>query len=318
MDPVIGGALIGGAANLISNVFGSSSTRNTNKTNLKIAQMNNEWSEKMLDKQNQYNLAQWQREADYNTEMWNKTNEYNSAVNQSARFREAGLNPALMMGSGNSGVASSSSAPSGNSVGLPSPSGATMQSFTPDFSGISSSIQGALMMASQLSKNSAEVDLLKAQRDTMLAESKAKIAEMFESTRGKKYDTDYRELTESLNVTNLNEEYLGRVNSRLLQDQQMLLMRQTEILNDIQITNLPQQMRADISLKLAQAEGISMTDLAKDLKFFEKKYNIRISKEDLRMIYEAYKKKHIFAPYKSDAATIGGVIGDKIKRLWKD
>lgn len=48
---------------------------------------------------------QWQED------MWNKTNEYNSPVMQMQRFKEAGLNPHLIYGQGNSGNAAMASQP---------------------------------------------------------------------------------------------------------------------------------------------------------------------------------------------------------------
>lgn len=55
-----------------------------------------EWSEKMYG-----------RQRDDSIEFWNMQNEYNSPHNQMARLREAGLNPNLMYGQGNTGNAPS-------------------------------------------------------------------------------------------------------------------------------------------------------------------------------------------------------------------
>ena len=93
--------MLGAGSGLLSNLFNFGANKNTNKTNLKIAQMNNEWSEKMMQKQ-----------MDYNTDMWNKTNAYNDPTNQRARLERAGLNPSLMMNGGSAGIASAASGPS--------------------------------------------------------------------------------------------------------------------------------------------------------------------------------------------------------------
>ena len=55
-------------------IFGANQI--SNKQNYQIAQMNNQWSEKMMQKQ-----------MDYNTMMWNKQNEYNDPKNQVARLQ---------------------------------------------------------------------------------------------------------------------------------------------------------------------------------------------------------------------------------------
>ena len=106
-DPLsIGAAAIAGGSSLLGGLLNLGSTNSTNRTNMRIAQMNNEWSERMMDKQNAYN-----------TDMWNKTNEYNSAVNQRKRLEEAGLNPYMMLNGGSAGSASSQT-----SAGINAPS----------------------------------------------------------------------------------------------------------------------------------------------------------------------------------------------------
>lgn len=107
-------------SSLLSNIFGSSSQKSANKTNLRIAQMNNEFNERMLQKQ-----------MDYNTEMWNKENEYNTAVNQAQRLRDAGLNPNIVMSGANAGTAGSA-----GGVTPPTASPVSVQGYDYDFSGI--------------------------------------------------------------------------------------------------------------------------------------------------------------------------------------
>lgn len=87
----LGSALIGGlGAYLSSKSSNSASSRaahETNATNKSVAERNNQ----------------------FNYEMWVRNNEYNSPASQMQRFKEAGLNPALIYGS--SGNAGNSSAP---------------------------------------------------------------------------------------------------------------------------------------------------------------------------------------------------------------
>lgn len=93
--------------------FDTSSFENDEAMNFqaKQAHMNRDFQERMLQKQ-----------MDYQTEMWNKNNQYNSAKSQMDRYRDAGLNPYLMMtGGASAGVASSPGSPS--PAGGSSPSG---------------------------------------------------------------------------------------------------------------------------------------------------------------------------------------------------
>lgn len=73
----IGGQLIGGAFNLGG------------------MKLQHEYNKEMAAIQNQYNI-----------DMWNMQNEYNSPTAQMARLKDAGLNPNLMYGMGNTGNAS--------------------------------------------------------------------------------------------------------------------------------------------------------------------------------------------------------------------
>lgn len=107
----------------VTNAFGVSTSAYENDEaqsfQAQQAQMNRDWQEQMLQKQ-----------FDYQTEMWNKSNEYNSAKSQAQRYREAGLNPYIMMtGGASAGVATSSGTPSGSSA--PSVSGGFANSSPP-------------------------------------------------------------------------------------------------------------------------------------------------------------------------------------------
>lgn len=307
MDPITGGLILGGATlggGLLSSIFGKKSNDRTNETNMKIAQMNNEWSEKMMDKQNQYNIAQWQREAEFSKQqaadanafteyMQDKANQYNSAQAQAERLRAAGLNPSIVMNGGNAGTAQGASGaqaatPSGNSVGLPSPSSAQVRPY--DYSGFSRAITDAAMVALQVQKQQAEVTNMNLNNEYLYKSMQSRLAQDFEKGRAQKYDTDYRQMNESTRVAIENEQYLSAVTNRLLANEQKTLVKQQAAYYEIQNTHLPEQMKADIALKLATAEYQGMSEMAKDLKYFEKKFGQRISKSDLMAIFGAWKR----------------------------
>ena len=65
MDPILGASLIGGGANLLQNLFNLGGASGANRRQI---------------------------------EFWKMQNEYNRPINQVARLKEAGLNPALMYG----------------------------------------------------------------------------------------------------------------------------------------------------------------------------------------------------------------------------
>lgn len=85
MDPLTATALIGAGSQLSGGIFGYIGQRKQNKTNLQLA-----------------------KEArDHDVRMWQMQNEYNTPAMQMQRLKEAGLNPNLMYGQGNTGNASS-------------------------------------------------------------------------------------------------------------------------------------------------------------------------------------------------------------------
>jgi hypothetical protein len=137
--PVIGDAM--------SAVGNAVSTRNTNKTNMAINQMNNE-----------FNAAEAEKARQFQLDMWNRENEYNTASAQRSRLEAAGLNPYLMMNGSNAGTASSvgSSSPASSAPPL------SMQ--RQDFSGLSNTLSSALQISNQTKETNANVQSLQSQK----------------------------------------------------------------------------------------------------------------------------------------------------------
>lgn len=142
------GAAIGAGASLLGNALGFGSQQSANKTNMRIAQMNNDFGREMFDKQVQYN---W--------DMFNATNEYNSATNQRKRLEDAGLNPYLMTNGGTVGIAQG-----GSSVTPPTAAPAHVDAFQPNFDGIVNSFMQERSIESQ-------TNLANAQAQKTLAEA---------------------------------------------------------------------------------------------------------------------------------------------------
>lgn len=85
---LVGAAMIGGGASLLSGLLGSSTQSNENA------------------KQYARQIELQRMQQNYNTSMWNATNEYNKPSNQLALYTQAGINPntAVNAISGNSGA----------------------------------------------------------------------------------------------------------------------------------------------------------------------------------------------------------------------
>lgn len=143
--------VVGDIASSIGNVV---STNKTNKTNMAINQMNNE-----------FNAAEAEKARQFQLDMWNRTNEYNSASAQRSRLEEADLNPYLMMNGGSAGTAQSSGSTSPASAAPP----LAMQ--RQDFSGLSNTLSSALQIANQTKETNANVQALQGQKSLFDAQA---------------------------------------------------------------------------------------------------------------------------------------------------
>lgn len=166
--PLVGAGLISGAASLIGNIIGTSSS---NSKNMQINKMNNE-----------FNALEAEKARKYQTEMWNKTNEWNSPKNIRKRLEEAGYNPYLGMDSSNVGTA--------QSVGSSSPASAAspIQNNPLQFDGIQNALSTAIQMDNATKVSNAEVSNLQGQKSL----SDAKAADTLSNIDWYKLTPEYR------------------------------------------------------------------------------------------------------------------------------
>lgn len=124
--------LFGGLGSVISGAIGAKSTADSNKANLEINQMNND-----------FNAREAQKSRDFQLAMWDRENEYNKASSQRKRLEEAGYNPYM------------SDAQAGTATGLSGTSAATAAGaasqvpYTPDFQSVGVNLASALKMMSE-------------------------------------------------------------------------------------------------------------------------------------------------------------------------
>ena len=142
--------LFGGVGSVISGAIGAKSTSDTNKTNLKINQMNND-----------FNAREAQKARDFQLDMWNRENEYNKASSQRKRLEEAGYNP--YMNDAQAGTATGMSGTSSATAAGASP----QIPYTPDFQSVGVNLASALKMMSEKKQTDIEnlnmSDLLRSQ-----------------------------------------------------------------------------------------------------------------------------------------------------------
>lgn len=143
--------VVGSIASSIGNAV---STNKTNKTNMAINQMNNE-----------FNAAEAEKARQFQLDMWNRANEYNSASARRSRLEEADLNPYLMMNGDSAGTAQSAGSSSPATAAPP----LSMQ--RQDFSGLSSTLSSALQILNQSKVADAQVQNLQGQKSLADAQS---------------------------------------------------------------------------------------------------------------------------------------------------
>ena len=198
-------SIIGGVFGLGEAGINANSQAQTNKVNMKIAQMNNDYNYKMFQEQQDYNLMMFNKEKEYNTEMWNKTNEYNSAQNQVKRLQAAGLNPYLMMSGGNAGTAQGVTAPSAQGVNPPTAQQVNLQPVQYDLSTAAGFLTQAIELESVQAQRDADARLKEQQAGILGIEKKykaaeliANIAEKWENAKNTRARTTFQDLLTQL------------------------------------------------------------------------------------------------------------------------
>jgi len=221
MDPLIGSALIGAGSSILGNIFGFGSNNSANETNLKIAQMNNDFNREMFDKQLAYNQDMFNQQVEYDQKKMQQQyafnnsiqssafasqQKYNSAQQQRARLEAAGLNPYLMMSGGSAGTITASG---GTSVsgGSPSAMGATppqaqqvqMHPYDFDFTGITGVIQTLLDIEAQKDVRDAQASSLGEQASSFKIENQYKAEKLLWDIYNSKADYNLKNSQEALN-----------------------------------------------------------------------------------------------------------------------
>lgn len=117
-------------------------------------QKNRDYNFLLAQQQNQWNLEQWMRE-----------NDYNSPKEQMQRFRDAGLNPDLMMANGAQNLSASS--PQMSSGAPSSPADLSNLANKPTLSQVIDKALNSELLSSQTKKNLAETDTLVKELDVL-------------------------------------------------------------------------------------------------------------------------------------------------------
>lgn len=252
---------------------GVATTNAANAANKDIAQMNNEFNERMLQKQMDYNTLAYDKQVSdqwsfYNDakqnawDMFNATNEYNSASAQRERYEAAGLNPYVMMNTGSAGTAAATSATSATAPTKQGITPPTASPYSADYSGIMQGLGQAIDQLSSIpdkAKTIAETGNLKIEGKYKAAEAIARIANIKADTHSKKEQVALNKLMYSIqkdlasstmavnsqNIANMRAEEKFKNIQTLIADKQLSFMDATQKMELA-------EKAANIQLKLAQ------------------------------------------------------------------
>lgn len=238
----LGAAAIGGFGSLLSNLFGSKNQSSANATNVHLAQLNNEFNERMMEKQ-----------MDYNLEMWNKQNAYNTPAEQMKRLKDAGINPYMALGSVQSGQA--------GSVGGVNPAQGTsarVEAFQPDFSGIGQAAQN--YVANKIMEDTASADIgVKNQQEEQLrienqykeAQLAAQVMELSERANNWKE----RNVAQRIENKYLDEQFSSDILESKRRSALIEQQTRSELINQaiqrVHLANLPRQYQLEFSAMMA-------------------------------------------------------------------
>lgn len=169
-------AIAQGGLSIFGNVLSSINARNENRwardwqEGMYNQQEANEWAK--WHAQNQYMEGMWNKQNAYNESMWHKMNEYNSPMAQMQRFKEAGLNPALIYGQSNTAPAIATASFGKSSIGKGSVPGTSVPNL-PDWSNMSNSLAAYF----QFRESAARTNNLEVQNSVLQQEALKKAAE---------------------------------------------------------------------------------------------------------------------------------------------
>lgn len=267
----LAGAAVTAGGGLLSSILGLRAQKSANNTNLEIAQMNNEWSERMMEKQHGYDV-----------EMWNKNNEYNDPSKQVERLKAAGINPGLALGNIGTGQASG-----GNSVGLPSPSRAEVKPLS--YEGFANAINNSIQMMMALDRNNAEVDAIVENQEFKRQELRGKLALMYEQTRSQRIKNEIDEITKDIEIGHRKDQWLETIQRRSNGEAQEQLTKQMIIAQNLTNQNLPDKLAMEVAVMASQRDlnkHNTQSEVGKILDTLKKR-GYKLSKSDEKAIFDS-------------------------------
>lgn len=235
--PAVGAALVGGAASVLGNIFGSRSARKANEANKEIAQMNIDYQREESEKNRAFQM-------DYFNHAFDRNAAYNDPSAQRARMEKAGYNP--YMNPASAGTAeSSTSTPGSQAQPVSTPA---MQPYRNDFSGIGESVAN-IYETLQRAKGQ-EINNI-----SLHDKNQALINQLIGNTDWSKVNPEYRTYMQAWGARNAQLDAKMKENAVLLQDTEIGLNQANYVLLNARgsiLTNLANSMPQMLQLQMAK------------------------------------------------------------------
>lgn len=226
------------------------------------ADIANRYNWNAMEDQQAFNAQQQELANAFNERMYDKNNAYNTPQAQMARFAAAGLNPYMMMGSGNTNTAqattSSSPASSGMASATTSNTSNAAQMIQAENSEKQTALQAVSSISSQIAdtvdklgltpRSAAEIGLLKSQSKSQ--ESSANLSDTQSFLN--KYNLGF--LSETHNVRKQGLSIINRLQSAQgdLASESVRLTTAQSVAQELTNLQLPQQLSANIGETLSR------------------------------------------------------------------
>lgn len=325
----LGSAVIGGIASIFNtsstNSSNAKSVRETNSANLRINQLNNE-----------YNANEAVKNRNWQEQMYNKmfanadymTQKYNTPAAQAASYRDAGLNPALMMNGASGSAMNIGGVPSGSTASASSTPSMQAAHYEPiDYSSLSSPIIEALKMANNQSSVEADVRKSNAEAEGIEIENQTKNTRNLEALENLKADTKSKGIQNAINVVEqtIKEQTLDAAIARPALENSAL-EAQANVNNmqaayaDVQanigrlnLKNIPEQFRQEMALMRANIQELYSRGLV------NKEQAKLYAEQQLKTSAETY-GMHIDNRTRSaiNKATLNGLRWSNRERAWNE
>lgn len=172
--PLVGAAIIGGAASLINGIFNRNSQETYNDRMIRMQQETNDLNYKINQENNAYNrqLA---------IDMFNMENVYNNPAAQMTRLANAGINPYVAAGQVGQVEGRADTIAAQNPIPMSGPSGLGTQAPQLDITSPLQDVAQAFASLAQAKKTGVETDQLEAMFNDIVREKKAQ-ADLVEAT----------------------------------------------------------------------------------------------------------------------------------------